>query len=197
MQNKQGCSEKIRAALSPYMQNRSIPVKRFLKKLGRIYNCISDVLELYLPSLIFIFLFLSYVVLIFYRYVMRSSVDWLYELNSLSFVWCGIFAASYGSRKDTHVKFTILYDHVSPTWQAVMRLVGDLFVLVLFALLLPQAVKNLQFMKVRKSSILKLPFNWVFSPFLVFMGLTILHSAINFINDILALRKGRKEERAV
>lgn len=172
-------------------------MKAFLEKLGKVYNAVSDALELYLPSLIFVFLFLSYIVLIFYRYVLKASVDWMYELNSLSFVWCGIFAASYGSRKDTHVKFTILYDHVSPQWQTAMRIIGNLFVLVLFVILFPAAVENLIFMKVRKSSILKLPFNWVFSPFIVFMALTILHSVIAVINDVISVIKGgRREKRA-
>ena len=78
----------------------------------KVYNTVCNIVEVYLPVLIFIFMFLSYVVLIVYRYVFRASFDWLYELNVMSFMWCGIFAASYGSRADTHVKFTILYDRM-------------------------------------------------------------------------------------
>lgn len=166
------------------------------KTLWKIYQAVSDVLEVYLPCLIFIFLFISYIILIFYRYVLKSSFDWLYELNSLAFVWCGIFAASYGSRSGTHVQFTILYDHVSPRLQMLMRVIGNVFVVAIFVMLFPKAVSNLDFMKVRKSSILKLPYNWVFAPFLIFMGLTILHHVLLIVKDIVSIFGGGKEERS-
>lgn len=158
------------------------------------YNRLCDLSEVYLPCLIFLFMFFSYIVLIIYRYVLRASFDWLYELNTLSFVWCGIFAASRGSRTQSHVRFTILYDHVSPKLQLVMRLAGNLFVIALFVILFPKAIDNLLFLKVRKSSILKLPFNWVFAPFMIFLGLTILHHVLLVGRDILLLLRGKGEK---
>lgn len=114
------------------------------------YEIISDILEIYIPCAVFIFLFVTYAILIFYRYALNSSINWMYELNTFAFVWGGIFAASYGSRKVSHVQFTILYDHVSEKWRRAMRIVGDLTIVVLFALVFPQAVKNLHFLAVRK-----------------------------------------------
>ena len=151
------------------------------------YNRICDVLEVYIPSLIFVFLFLSYVVIIAYRYIFSQSFSGLYELNTLSFVWCGTFAASYGSRTESHVRFTILYDVMTPKVKMVMRFIGDLFIISTFSLMLPSAMKNLKFMGVRKSSILKLPFNWVYSPFLIFICLTILHQMILLVKDVVSL----------
>lgn len=162
-------------------------------KLLKWYHRLCDVVEVYLPCAIFLFMFLSYIVLIVYRYMLKASFDWLYELNTLSFVWCGVFAASYGSRSESHVSFTILYDHVSPRTKTLLRLAGNLFVIVMFVILFPKAMGNLEFMKVRKSSILKLPFNLIFSPFLVFAGLTILHHMILLGRDIQCLF--RKEGR--
>ncbi len=156
---------------------------RFLK----VYNTLCDVLEVYLPALIFIFMFLSYVVLIVYRYVFRASFDWLYELNVMSFVWCGIFAASYGSRADSHVKFTILYDRMPEKVKLMMDIITNLAIIILFALIFPNAWKNLLFQGVRKSSILKIPYHIVFCPFISFMVLTILHHVILLSKNILGL----------
>ena len=153
----------------------------------KVYNKICDILEVYLPSLIFIFLFLSYVVLVVYRYVFRASFDWLYELNMMSFVWCGIFAASYGSRTNTHVQFTILYDKMPDKVKLAMDIVSNLAIVVLFSLVFPKAVANLAFQGVRKSSILKIPYNIVFMPFLFFMGLTILHHFMLLIKNLCTL----------
>ena len=156
---------------------------RFLK----IYNSICDIIEVYIPALIFIFMFLSYVVLIFYRYVFRASFDWLYELNVMSFVWCGIFAASYGSRTDTHVKFTILYDRMPEKVKLAMEIITNLSIIILFGMIFPKAWKNLLFQGVRKSSILKIPYHIVFAPFISFMALTILHHFILLSRNILSL----------
>lgn len=160
------------------------------------YDIVSDIIEVYIPSGIFIFLFVTYAILIFYRYVLRSSIDWMYELNSFAFVWCGIFAASYGSRKLTHVQFTILYDRLSPGVQRVMRIVGNLLIVVLFVLVFPKAVSNLKFMAVRKSSILKLKFDKVYAPFLVYMAMTVIHHALHVVKDVIDIVKGRKEGEA-
>lgn len=157
------------------------------------YDIVSDVIEVYIPCAVFIFLFVTYAILIVYRYVLNSSIDWMYELNTFAFVWGGILAASYGSRKVTHVQFTILYDHVSENWQKLMRIVGNLAIVVLFALIFPAALRNLKFLAVRKSSILKVTYDYVYSPFLVYMGLTVIHHGVHLVCDILSLFHGGKE----
>lgn len=156
-------------------------------KFQRAYNIICDICEVYLPSLIFIFMFLSYVVLIVYRYVFKASFDWLYELNIMSFMWCGIFAASYGSRTDTHVKFTILYDRLPEKMKLALDIVTNLAIVVTFSIIFPKAWKNLLFQGVRKSSILKIPYDLVFAPFISFMVLTVLHHLILLVKNILTL----------
>lgn len=153
----------------------------------KVYNSICDIIEVYLPVLIFIFMFLSYVVLIVYRYVFRASFDWLYELNVMSFMWCGIFAASYGSRADTHVKFTILYDRMPEIIKLAMEIITNLAIIILFLMIFPKAWKNLLFQGVRKSSILKIPYHVVFFPFISFMVLTILHHVILLSKNIITL----------
>ena len=163
-------------------------------KVERAYHLFCDLIEVYIPCVIFIFLFVSYVILIFYRYVLRSSVDWLYELNTIAFVWGGILAASYGSRKGTHVQFTILYDHVSPRTQQIMRIVGNVFIVVILCILFPKAGAAMKFMKIRKSSVLKTTFDIIFAPFMIYLGLTIVHHAVVVVQDVLKLiRKDEKE----
>lgn len=157
------------------------------------YDIFSDFIEVYIPCAVFIFLFITYAILIFYRYVMRSSINWMYELNTFAFVWAGVLAASCGSRKVSHVQFTILYDHVSEGWQRAMRMIGNLAVVALFAVIFPMAVKNLKFLAVRKSSILKVTFDYVYAPFLVYMALTAVHHAVHLVRDVVGLLKHGKE----
>lgn len=173
---------------------KEIAVKK-KKGLKEWYDIFCDVIEVYIPALIFIFLFVTYAILIVCRYVMRTSIDWMYELNGFAFVWCGILAASYGSRKVSHVQFTILYDHVSPNWQRVMRIVGDLAVTALFIFVFPKALASLKFMAVRKSSILKLRFNYVYAPFLVYMALTALHHLIHVGMDVYDIIRGKESKQ--
>ena len=39
------------------------------------YDIVSDVIEVYIPCAVFIFLFVTYAILIVYRYVLNSSID--------------------------------------------------------------------------------------------------------------------------
>lgn len=163
------------------------------KKEKNWYDVFSDVIEVYIPCAVFIFLFVTYAILIFYRYALNASIDWMYELNTFAFVWGGILAASYGSRKVSHVQFTILYDHVSENWRRAMRIVGDLAVVALFVMIFPAAARNLKFLAVRKSSILKITYNYIYSPFLAYMGLTVIHHAVHLARDLTGLFRGGKE----
>ena len=45
----------------------------------------------------------------------------------------------------------------------------------------------------RKSSILKVTYNYVYSPFLVYMGLTVIHHGVHLVRDILSLFHSGKE----
>jgi TRAP-type C4-dicarboxylate transport system permease small subunit len=58
---------------------------------------------------------------------------------------------------------------VGPRARRVMGIITGVAIVVLYALSLPASYKYVSFMKVEKTSYLKIPFDWLFSIYLLFL----------------------------
>lgn len=162
-----------------------------MKKFERLL----DVLELYLPMVLFVVMFISYIVLIAYRYVFYAAIQWLNELSIITYSWSIIFASSYCERKGLNVSFSVVYDKLPERAQLIMRLIGNTFIAVTFAILLPYAYDFVNFMSIRKTPVMKVPFNIVYMPFVFFVVMTLLHLVVKIVKDVLKLTRGKNVEK--
>jgi TRAP-type C4-dicarboxylate transport system permease small subunit len=168
-----------------------------MKIIKNVVGKLFDIVEIYVPMAAFVCVFVTYIVIILYRYIFYASIDWINELNVLAFVWSAVFAASYGGRSGKHVMFTIIYDKISKKAQLAFRLIGNIFIIAIFIILLPYTCESVSYIAIKKTPIMKLPFSLVFLPFLSFVVLTIIHYAVFLIKDIklsIALCKGEITE---
>ena len=136
-----------------------------MKSLKAVSNKIFDVFEIYLPCVAFIILFVSFIIMIAYRYIFYNQMSWLFELNGIAYIWSAILAASYGSRADTHVVFPIVYDKLSDKKKLMIRLVSNIVVIVAFFILFPYALKTVEFFGRKISPIIEIPYSVIFAPF--------------------------------
>jgi TRAP-type C4-dicarboxylate transport system permease small subunit len=168
-----------------------------MRKSKKIIEKIFDVLEIYLPMVAFIILFVLFIVMIFYRYIFYAQIKWIYELSVVAFIWSSILAASYGSRTGKHVVFAIVYDALSEKKQLFFRIIGNTFIVVTFFILLPYAYNSVSFLKIKKSPIVKLPFSFIFFPFVIFVSLTLIHHIYLLVKDValtVKLLKGKSNK---
>lgn len=154
-----------------------------MKKLGKFYNVFFDIFELYAPMAAFIYIFIAYVVMIVYRYIFHAQIAWLYESSLLTFVWLALFSAAYGSRKDTHVTFTLVYDKLSHKGQFIFRLIGNIIIAVLYAISLPASYNYVKFMSYKPDSILGISFFIIYFPILIYIPLTIIHHIVLLVSE--------------
>lgn len=164
-----------------------------MKKIDRAYQKLSDFFEVYLPCCAFVVLFVSYVIMILYRYIFNAQINEVYELSMIAFVWTVVLAASYHSRTDEHIMFTILYDKLPKKGKRVMRMLGNGIVIVFTVIILPHAVESVRFLAIKKSSLMKIPFNIIYAPFICYLVLTAIHHSILLIKDAAALASAGKE----
>ena len=165
-----------------------------MKRIKTVYNLLSNIIEVYLPSITFVALFVSYIIMILYRYFFNAGVNKIYELSMIFFVWTVIFSASYCSRTDNHIMFTMLYDRLSPRNQFICHFFGDVAIVVVMAMLLPYTIDSVSFLKIKKTSMLKIPFNIVYAPIIFYNVLTIIHHFINAIKNIYSFVTYGKEK---
>jgi TRAP-type C4-dicarboxylate transport system permease small subunit len=162
------------------------------RKIGKF---LVDLVEIYIPCLSFTVMFISFIIQIFTRYVLNNPLVWTYELTIFGFIWTALLGALYAKRKASHVKFTLLYDMYSPRTQVWIRLIGNGLILVAFVVGFWPALDYVLFMGFKKSTILKIPYDVAFFPFVIFMLGMIVRFAMDVWRDAKILA-GREEAPA-
>ena len=156
----------------------------YLKKTGRLA---VDSIEVYLPIVLFILLFLAFLANVFFRYVLRDPQNWTFEFCVYSFVAIGLLGASAAYRKDDHVVFDLVYNRLSPRGQNIFRLIGNATVAVFFVAALPASA--LYVMKLpSKTSIMGIPEQVFFVSWIVLMVSTVIRFVYFFVLDAKAYR---------
>lgn len=171
----------------------------FIKKVGDILNkkkwwlrigqYLLDLTEIYMPALTFCALFIAFMVQVFYRYFL-TPLTWPLEFTLLMFIWTTLFGACYAHRKNEHVRFTMIYDSVSPKGKLWMRTIGNIMLLVSFVIAFVPTYRWIAFMSFKKTNVLKIPMNYAYSPFLVFMVIMMGRFIFDLYIDVIRYRKG-------
>lgn len=142
----------------------------------RIFHFIRDFVELYIPMACFVLMFLTFILQILCRYVIKQPVTWSYEVTVASFLWLVVLSASYVHRLRGHVAFTLLYDALPVRGQAFTTFLGDLIVTAAFAAMLIPSINYVRFMKIQVTSVLKIGLNIIYAPYIPFVIFILLYS---------------------
>ena len=166
-----------------------------MKKIKNIFSKLLDVYELYIPMVLFAIVFVMYVVMIFYRYIAHKQVSTLVEWSQVLYVICAMMAAPYGGRTDKHAVFPLLYDKISKTGQLISRILGSIIIVGVSAMMIHPTIESIQFIGIKKTALLKIPFDILYTPFLIFIVLTMIYYGLRLIKDIrLLFTKNTKTE---
>lgn len=149
-----------------------------------------DVVELYLPMLAFLTIFVCFMIQIISRYFF-TPLMWPEELALLSFVWAALLGALYAKRHEALVSFTLIYDRASDRGRAVMRIAGSVLLVAAFAISFKPSLDFVIFMSYKKSSVLSIPMNLVSSGYLIFLVDIIIRYVVDIVKDIRFLAAGR------
>lgn len=126
---------------------------------------------------LFALLFAAFAIQIFTRYVLNDPVTWAQELCSLAYLWVTCFAAATIVKEREHIAFDLLYQGARPPLRRVLAILGTGFLVVLFLLGLPGTIDYVLFMGRMRTLDLHIPFDRVFSVFVLFLAVTVLVGA--------------------
>jgi TRAP-type C4-dicarboxylate transport system permease small subunit len=149
-----------------------------------------DVVELYLPMLAFLTIFLCFMIQIISRYFF-TPLMWPEELALLSFIWACLLGALYAKRGDALVSFTLIYDKANDRGKAIMRIAGSVLLVAAFAISFKPSLDFVIFLSYKKSSVLYIPMNLVSSAYLIFLVDITIRYVVDIVKDIRLLAKGR------
>jgi TRAP-type C4-dicarboxylate transport system permease small subunit len=149
---------------------------------------IRDIFEVYVPAISFITMFLTFILQVFSRYVLHHPFTWTQEIIVLGFIWTVIFGACYTMRCGTHVKFTMIYDQLPPRRAAIVRMLGDIIVIVTFASLVIASFNYALFIGYHKTPVFRIPYTILFMPFVYFLCSIIGYTAVEILEDLRVIK---------
>lgn len=126
---------------------------------------VMTVLSEGVPMVAFLVVFVTFMMTIICRYVLRFAIPWSYEVSILGYMYCMFFGSGIALKRDEHVVFSLLYDKLSPLGKLICKLVYNAALIILIAIVFVPCVNSLMASTMR-TGILKIPYKVVFSPFL-------------------------------
>lgn len=162
-----------------------------MKKIGAF---IRDCVEVYIPVVAFVVLFVVFVFQVFMRYVVRNPQTWTAEVEQSCFLWLVMLGACYAQRLKGHVTFTLVYDALNIKGKAITAMLGNL--LITFTCLItlaPSARYIIGLMsRAQVTTILKWPKTVVFFPYVVFLVIICAYTLMDIYEDIMVLKGDQK-----
>src|SRR5687768_12212550 len=113
-------------------------------------------------------MFAAFIIQIVFRYFLNFPIGWTSELTVILWLWLVLWGAAFVVKEGEEIRFDLLSGAAGRRTRIAMGVVAALAVVILYAASLPAAYKYVAFMKVEKTAYLKIPFNWLFSIFIVF-----------------------------
>jgi TRAP-type C4-dicarboxylate transport system permease small subunit len=147
-----------------------------------------DIIELYIPIISFLAMFIAFILQVFFRYVIRHPLTWSMEVIVVGFVWTVVFGACYTMRHRGHVKFTMLYDRLKPKPAAVIRLLGNIIIALTFISLVYATVNYALFIGFQKTAVFRISYTFVFMPFAYFLVSITGYTLSELLEDIRVIR---------
>ena len=153
-----------------------------MKRLKALF-VLRDWVELYIPAASFVIMFIVFVLQIFCRYVLRAPLQWAYEITVSCYLWLVVLGACYAQREHAHVLFTLIYDKMPTRLRAFAACLGNALIFFAFAWSLPTSIRFVDFMKMQKTSVLKIGLNIVYAPYIPFLIMMLVYMGIEIVRD--------------
>ena len=132
-----------------------------IKLPGKIMTVLSEGV----PMVAFLVVFITFMMTIICRYVLRFAIPWSYEVSILGYMYCMFFGSGIAIKRDEHVVFSLLYDKLPPKGQLICKVVYNAALIVLIGIAFVPCMNSLM-ASTMKTGILKMPYKVVFAPFL-------------------------------
>lgn len=114
-------------------------------------------------------MFAAFVVQIVFRYFFNFPVGWASELSVVMWLWLVLWGAAFVVREQEEIRFDLLSGAAGRRTRIAMGIVCGAALVALYGASLPATYSYVAFMKVEKSSYLKIRMDWLFSIYVIFV----------------------------
>jgi TRAP-type C4-dicarboxylate transport system permease small subunit len=114
-------------------------------------------------------MFAAFIMQIVFRYFFNLPTGWTSELTVVLWLWLVLWGAAFVLREDEEIRFDLISGAARRRARIAMGIVTALALVVLYGVSLKPSFDYVAFMKVEKSSYLKIRMDWLFSIYVVFL----------------------------
>jgi TRAP-type C4-dicarboxylate transport system permease small subunit len=155
---------------------------------------VFDVIEQGLGVAFLLTMFVSVLIQIFFRYVLKTPLTWTEEASRYSFIWTVLLGAAFAVRRREHVVMDVLVKRFPAALQKQISLVLNLIILISLIYLLPISWKFFWFMKNVSAPTMKISWGFLFFSAPLSILLMTIHTLMGLIN---AMRQGEDKKTLV
>jgi len=137
-------------------------------------------------------MFIAFIVQIIFRYLLNFPIGWTSELTIILWVWLVLWGAAFVISDEEEIRIDLVTSMVDARVRRAMFILVAIAIVALYVVSLPAAYSYVTFMKVERSSYLKIPMNWVFSIFLFFVVAVV----VRYLWLLWDLLRGKEPEAA-
>ena len=113
-------------------------------------------------------MFISFIIQIFYRYVLNNPIGWSEEVIVATWMWTVLWGAAFVLSEAEEIRFDIIYSNISENSRRVFTALTGIAAVFLYGISLPAAYSYVTFMKVERSAYLHVPINIMYSIYVFF-----------------------------
>jgi len=113
-------------------------------------------------------MFAAFIVQIVFRYAFNFPIGWTSELSVITWLWLVLWGAAFVVKESEEIRFDLVHGAAGRRTRLVIGIITGVSIVALYAASLPATVSYVSFMKVEKTSYLKIRFDYLFSIYVLF-----------------------------
>jgi C4-dicarboxylate transporter, DctQ subunit len=135
-------------------------------------------------------MFVAFIVQIVFRYLFNFPIGWTSELTTILWLWLVLWGSAFVLRDNEEIRFDLISGKVGRPARVAMGIVTAVSIVILYAMSLPATLSYVSFMKVEKTSYLKIRFDWLDSIYVLF----VLAVIVRHLWIVARLLRGKESE---
>ena len=137
-------------------------------------------------------MFVAFIVQIAFRYLFNFPIGWTSELTVVCWLWLVLWGSAFVLREKEEIRFDLLYGAAGRRTRIAMGVIFAAAVVILYGASLKASFAYVTFMKVEKSSYLKIRMDWLYSIYVIFLVAVI----VRYLWLLAQLLRGRDPEKS-
>lgn len=128
--------------------------------------------------LLFVAMFAAFLVQVFTRYVLNDPVAWTQEFVLITYIWIIFWCGAFLLREREHITFDMVFMALRPARRRWLALALTVLLGIAFVAAIPGTFDYVSFMKIERSPVIGIRFDFLYSIFVVFVVAVVIGAVV-------------------